>query len=124
MRLSAIALDCPDPLALAAFYQRATGLALHPGSGPDFASLTGEHGIFLAFQRAAAHRPPTWPDDDVPQQLHCCFTVQDLDEAEARLLHLGATRPDRQPEPARWRVLIDPAGHPLCITAPTVQPGR
>ncbi|GHB67583.1 hypothetical protein GCM10010347_42100 [Streptomyces cirratus] len=29
MKLSAITLDCPDPLALAAFYQQATGLEPH-----------------------------------------------------------------------------------------------
>jgi hypothetical protein len=30
MRLTAVTLDCPDPMALATFYQQATGLELHP----------------------------------------------------------------------------------------------
>jgi len=51
----------------------------------------------------------------VPQQLHLCFDVADLDEAEAELLALGAGRPDEQPDEARWRVLTDPAGHPFCL---------
>lgn len=42
MKLSAITLDCPDPLALAAFYQQATGLELHPKSDDEFAGLNCE----------------------------------------------------------------------------------
>jgi hypothetical protein len=38
------ATDCPDPRALAAFYQEATGLDIHPGSGGDFAGLTRQDG--------------------------------------------------------------------------------
>ncbi|MFE0471912.1 VOC family protein [Streptomyces sp. NPDC058947] len=71
--------------------------------------------LTLGFQRVDGHRPPSWPDPAVPQQLHCCFRVEDLDQAEARLLELGAGRPDRQPNAEKWRVLTDPAGHPFCI---------
>ncbi|WP_344540032.1 VOC family protein [Streptomyces levis] len=115
MTLSAITLDCPDPLALAAFYEEATGLRRHPESNADFAALDGAGGLTLGFQRVDGHRPPSWPDPAVPQQLHCCFRVEDLDQAEARLLELGAGRPDRQPNAEKWRVLTDPAGHPFCI---------
>ncbi|MFF2973644.1 VOC family protein [Streptomyces albidoflavus] len=41
----------------------------------------------------------------------------DLDTAETRLPALGAVRPEPQPLAERWRVLLDPAGHPLCLTA-------
>jgi catechol 2,3-dioxygenase-like lactoylglutathione lyase family enzyme len=115
MTMSAVTLDCPDPLALAAFYQEATGLPPHPASDAEFAGLCGEDGFLLGFQRVALHRPPTWPDPDVPQQLHLCFRVEDLDAAEAALLRIGATRPAAQPDPERWRVLLDPAGHPFCL---------
>ncbi|PNG19369.1 VOC family protein [Streptomyces cahuitamycinicus] len=115
MKSSAITLDCADPLALAEFYQRATGLEPHPKSDADFAALSSEGGVLLGFQRVDGHRAPSWPDQEVPQQLHCCFTVEDLDEAEARLTELGAGRPEHQPNPGRWRVLTDPAGHPFCI---------
>lgn len=83
MKVSAITLDCPDPLAPAAFYQAATGLAPHPRSNAEFASLGGGDGISLGFQRVDDYRAPSWPDQDVPQQLHCCFRVADLEEAEA-----------------------------------------
>ncbi|MGW6915853.1 VOC family protein [Kitasatospora sp. NPDC054939] len=116
MRLCAITLDCADPVALAAFYQEATGLDPHPKSDAEFAGLNGADGLFLGFQRVDGYRAPDWPGQTVPQQLHLDFTVDDLDEAEARLLELGATRANPQPQPDRWRVLLDPAGHPFCLT--------
>ncbi|MGY4919476.1 VOC family protein [Streptomyces sp. 900116325] len=115
-KLSAITLDCPDPLALAAFYQQFTGLETDPESNADFASLNREDGFLIGFQRVVDYRAPSWPDQTVPQQLHICFEVEvDLDEAEAWLLERGASKPDHQPREDRWRVLTDPAGHPFCI---------
>ncbi|KOU39599.1 VOC family protein [Streptomyces sp. WM6378] len=115
MRLRAITLDCADPLALAAFYEQATGLEPHPKSDADFAGLNCEDELFIGFQRVHDYRAPSWPDQTVPQQFHFDFAVDDLDEAEARLLELGASKPDHQPNEDRWRVLTDPAGHPFCL---------
>jgi catechol 2,3-dioxygenase-like lactoylglutathione lyase family enzyme len=115
MKLTAITLDCADPEALAAFYQRATGFEPHPESNREFAGLTREDGLFIGFQRVADYRAPRWPEQTVPQQLHCDFAVEDLDEAEAQLLEWGATKPDYQPGGEKSRVLTDPAGHPFCI---------
>ncbi|MFJ7203276.1 VOC family protein [Streptomyces sp. NPDC098789] len=118
MKLVAVTLDCADPLVLAAFYQQATGLEPDPKSDADFSGLKGEHGLFIGFQRVDDYRAPSWPGQVVPQQLHLCFAVEeDLDAAEARLLGLGAGKPEHQPVGDRWRVLTDPAGHPFCITA-------
>ncbi|MFC9607500.1 VOC family protein [Streptomyces niveus] len=114
MKLRAITLDCPDPEALAAFYRRATGFEPHPGSDADFAALTSDDGLAIGFQRVEGYRAPRWPDQSVPQQFHFDFAVDDLDEAEARLLELGAAKPDHQPHD-RWRVFTDPAGHPFCV---------
>ena len=61
MKLTALTLDCPDPMALAAFYQRAAGLGLHPQSGGDFAGLPLEDGLFIGFQRADGYQAPDWP---------------------------------------------------------------
>ncbi|MFE2941246.1 VOC family protein [Streptomyces sp. NPDC059255] len=115
MKLAAITLDCPDPPALAAFYQQATGLELHPESDADFAGLNRADGLFLGFQRVDNYRAPTWPDQTVPQQLHICFSVEDVDQAADLLLELGAGKPDHQPDEDRWLVLTDPAGHPFCL---------
>ncbi|MFE4827413.1 VOC family protein [Streptomyces sp. NPDC056672] len=40
---------------------------------------------------------PRRPGQTVPQQIHLDFTVDDLDEAEALLLRLGAAKPAHQP---------------------------
>ncbi|MFJ6569561.1 VOC family protein [Streptomyces sp. NPDC091292] len=116
MKLTAVALDCADPEALAAFYRQATGFEPHPKSNADFAGVTREDGLVIGFQRVADYRAPQWPDQTVPQQFHLDFEVDDLDEAEALLLALGANKPEHQPGGDRWRVLTDPAGHPFCLT--------
>ncbi|WP_432136672.1 VOC family protein [Streptomyces sp. bgisy154] len=108
-------MDCPDPVALAAFYERATGYAPHPGSDADFAGLLREDGLALGFQRVDDYTPPRWPDPTAPHQFHLDFEVPDLAEAETLLLELGATRPGPQPGGERWLVLLDPAGHPFCV---------
>jgi catechol 2,3-dioxygenase-like lactoylglutathione lyase family enzyme len=115
MKLTAITLDCADPRALAAFYQQATGLELHPESGGDFAGLTRQDGLFIGFQRVDGYQAPGWPGQNTPQQLHLDFAVDDLDEAEALILELGAAKPDFQPGGHQWRVFTDPAGHPFCL---------
>lgn len=84
MKLTAVTLDCADPLALADFYHRATGLPVHERSDAEFAGLArgpAGAGLFLGFQRVEGYRPPSWPGRDVPQQLHLDFDVDDLDEA-------------------------------------------
>ncbi|MFE6307723.1 VOC family protein [Nocardiopsis sp. NPDC057823] len=115
MRPTAVTLDCADPLELAAFYSRATCLPLDPRSTADFAALEPGDGIALAFQRVDGYRPPRWPGQEVPQQIHLDFAVGDPDAAQAELLALGATAPAGQPNAERWRVLLDPAGHPFCL---------
>jgi len=72
--------------------------------------------LFLGFQRVEGYRAPRWPDQTVPQQIHLDFKVDDLDRAEAELLGLGAIKPWHQPTGDKRRVLIDPAGHPFCLT--------
>ena len=62
----------------------------------------------------ADHVPPVWPDPTGPQQAHLDLAVEDLDEAEERVLALGAVKPDFQPGET-WRVYADPAGHPFCL---------
>lgn len=113
-RLGAISLDCADPVALAAFYRQMLDLE-EMFATPDFVALKGS-AVLLTFQRVADHRPPDWPDGPVPKQVHLELAVSDLDSEETRIIGLGATKAAVQPQPDNWRVLIDPAGHPFCIT--------
>jgi catechol 2,3-dioxygenase-like lactoylglutathione lyase family enzyme len=113
-RLAAISLDASDPAALAAFYRDYLELEVMWDS-PDFIALGGA-GVFLTVQRVADHNPPDWPTGAAGKQMHLELAVSDLEPAERAALALGARKADEQPSPERWRVLIDPAGHPFCIT--------
>ena len=119
-RLQVAALDCPDPLTLAAFYSELTGLAVEPlGDFPEenvtWIELVTEHGPTLAFQKVANHVAPTWPEGPIPQQAHLDFAVDDLEDGEAFVLGIGARKADVQPDPTSFRVFLDPAGHPFCL---------
>ena len=121
IRIGAFALDCRDPIALATFY--ADLLGIEPGfTSENFAAIK-THGIWIAMHRVEDYRPPRWPDPDAPQQAHLDLAVDgDLDAAEARAIELGATKADEQPAQDRWRVLIDPAGHPFCLAPASSYP--
>jgi catechol 2,3-dioxygenase-like lactoylglutathione lyase family enzyme len=113
-RLAGISLDSSDPAELADFYRQLLDLEVMWDSD-DFVALKGA-GVLVTVQRVEGHRRVQWPDGDIPKQMHLELAVDDLDGVEAAAIALGATKPDRQPSPERWRVLFDPAGHPFCIT--------
>ncbi|MGW4440093.1 VOC family protein [Streptomyces sp. NPDC004596] len=114
-RYAAVTFDCADPAELARFYGELLGMSAQFTSD-DFILLGKDGATGLAFNRLAGYRPPTWPDPAQEKQAHIELGVDDLDVAEKHLLDLGATKPGFQPQPERWRVLLDPAGHPFCIT--------
>lgn len=115
-RLAAVALDCPDPEALAAFYGALLGVGIDPeeseGDWVELRRLPGSPA--LAFQRVDDHRPPEWPGAEHPQQLHLDLAVPDLDAGEAAVLARGARKHEVQPGES-FRVFLDPAGHPFCL---------
>ncbi len=113
-RFSLVALDCPDPLALADFYAQIVGGVPEVQTESDWVQLRLDTGTHLAFQQAADHEPPGWPDGP-PQQSHLDFDVDDLDEGERAVLAIGARKSPTQPRPESWRVFLDPAGHPFCL---------
>jgi hypothetical protein len=114
--LAAITVDCPDPAALAAFYQAAAGAeAVRGDADSAWARMAGTLWIF---RKVADFRAPTWPSSEVPMQVHMEFSVDELEPAAERLRELGATVPEHQPGRAGGLlVLLDPAGHPFCIGA-------
>lgn len=114
-RVLAVTFDCLDPRALAQFYHHAVGLPISKESD-DFVLLGKLDGTGIAFYRLATYKRPTWPAPEVEKQAHLELGVDDIDEAQVRLVALGASVPDGQPAAPDRRVLIDPAGHPFCIT--------
>jgi Glyoxalase-like domain len=114
-RLGSIALDCSDPAALASFWAELVGGEVAFTSADFCAVKTGT--AWLATVRLADYQPPTWPDPAVPKQMHLDLAVDDLDAAEAEAIRLGARKAADQAAPDRWRVLLDPAGHPFCLSS-------
>ncbi|KPC59851.1 VOC family protein [Streptomyces chattanoogensis] len=114
--LATVVVDCPDAQILACFYQRLLRWEVR-FSEPDWVLLRPpEGGTGLSFQSEPGFRPPVWPEQPEEQQkmLHLDIRVDDLDEAEAYAVALGARRAEIQPQDD-VRVLFDPAGHPFCL---------
>jgi catechol 2,3-dioxygenase-like lactoylglutathione lyase family enzyme len=129
-RLLHTAIDTTDARALAEFYRRLLGLRYRPGDEPpaegaaddaDWLVLVDADGTRqLAFQQVARLERTTWPEHDVPMQMHLDLTVTSVEELErqrTRAESLGAQllldRTDDPDEPLY--VLADLSGHPFCI---------
>jgi hypothetical protein len=113
-RLGSIAFDCAEPAPLAAFWAALLGGEV-AYSSDAFVAVKTDRG-WLAAVRVEGYEPPTWPSGGRPKQMHLDLAVDDLEGAEAEALRLGATPVANQPGPDRWRVLLDPAGHPFCLS--------
>jgi len=121
-RLHSLVVDCAEPRALAGFYAELLGLELL-GSGPDWAAIgDGSRSPAMSFHRVKPYRAPTWPAGAIPAQMHADVLVGDLDEAEPRVLALGAMLLDGSDKPIGFRVYADPAGHPFCLVTPESVP--
>ena len=115
-RLGATSIDCPDPAELADFYGRLLGMRrlVESPDGGVVAITDGAH--ILAMMRVADYVPPTWPGPGQDKQMHLDVSVGDLDDAVARAERLGARQAEHQAQPTLWRVMLDPVGHPFCLT--------
>ena len=115
LRIAGISLDCADPQSLADFYARLLdGQLAWSNQGSAGVRLSGE--AVLVFQRVADFTPPAWPGSSI---VHLDLAGDgQLDDLEARALAAGARLADVQFD-SRWRIFLDPAGHPFCITTIT-----
>ncbi|HMR49194.1 MAG TPA: VOC family protein [Arachnia sp.] len=109
-----VTIDCPDAAVLGAFYRELLGYeTLYEADGY---AMIGRAGCTpLGFGSDPTFQAPAWPDSG-HKQFHLDLAAVNPAAAEARALELGATRPTEQPGGDRWTVLLDPAGHPFCIT--------
>ncbi|HEV3213805.1 MAG TPA: VOC family protein [Acidimicrobiales bacterium] len=115
LKLGSVSLDCDDPAALARFWAELLGGEVAFESD-DFVAVRLAN-VWLSTVRVAGYQPPAWPTGSPPKQIHLDLAAADLDTAQALAVAKGARVADEQPEPSRWRVLLDPAGHPFCISS-------
>ena len=114
-RIAMVTLDCAEVAPAAEFWSALLGWSV-AASTEDYAMLTGPDGSpALGLGRVPDHQPPAWPDEGGRKQFHLDLAVDDLDAMADRAVGLGARLADPQPGET-WRVLIDPAGHPFCLT--------
>ncbi|WP_236028433.1 VOC family protein [Paractinoplanes lichenicola] len=112
-----MAVEAPDPPALARFYAELVGWAVvHEEPGTTVLATRPDGSNFVVFQQADGYEPPVWPPLDGRQRpmMHFDFQVGDLDSAVAEAEALGATVAEHQPQ-SHVKVLLDPAGHPFCL---------
>lgn len=114
IRLGSIALDCADPASLGAFWANLLGGQVAFTSA-DFVAVKLDR-MWLAAVRVDNYSAPTWPGGIIPKQIHFDLAVDDLALAESEALRLGAVRADVQPAADRFVVMLDPAGHPFCLS--------
>jgi catechol 2,3-dioxygenase-like lactoylglutathione lyase family enzyme len=111
-----VILEAPDGSALAQFYSSLLGWPVdHEDPGGAAIQVPGTTS-YLGFDSCPDYKAPTWPAQPGRQRqmMHLDFGVDDVAQAVAAALALGATLADFQPQD-NVRVLLDPAGHPFCL---------
>ena len=112
-----VVLDCPDASELAHFYERLLGWTVYKDT-PGWATIAPSEtaGYNLSFQTEPNYVRPVWPSEAGKpiMMLHLDLEVDDLDDAVAYAVEVGAALADVQPQ-EDVRVLLDPVGHPFCL---------
>ena len=112
--LKMVTLDSSDVRRDAAFWAEVLGWEpVH--TQDEYAMLSGPGGIALGLGLVEGHVAPGWPNEHGSKQFHLDLAVDDLDAAAQEVVGLGGSLPDEQPGET-WRVLLDPSGHPFCLT--------
>jgi predicted enzyme related to lactoylglutathione lyase len=123
IRWVGVAIDCVDVGPAAHFYERLLGFELTEMNPPDWAQLFNPAGgVHLNIQGAPWYQPPMWPESpgQLTKMIHLEVAVDDIDEAVATAIDAGGLEAPWQPidRDRRLRVILDPAGHPLCLFLP------
>lgn len=116
-----VVLDSDNAEELSRFYERLLGWTRFPGEEYTVLCDTAQKGIptWITFQQADDYVPPVWPatPEEQQQMEHLDFHVKNVEEAVELALACGATMSESQFDD-RWRVMLDPAGHPFCLLPP------
>jgi catechol 2,3-dioxygenase-like lactoylglutathione lyase family enzyme len=109
-----VTLDSADARRDAQFWSAVLGWEI-AHEQDEYAMLTGPGGIALGFGTVPDYQAPAWPNPNGSKQFHFDLAVDDLDKGVEAAVAAGATLADPQPGET-WRVLLDPSGHPFCLT--------
>jgi hypothetical protein len=116
-RVAALTIECRDHGELARFYAVALGGRITREHADS--TVVSVPGLTLVLHTDPGFVPPTWPLPDVGTQMHLELHADDPVAAVRRLRRLGASVPAEQPlADEGLAVVLDPAGHPLCVFAP------
>ena len=109
-----LGLDVPDGKAIAPFYSKLLGLPI-TYEGAEGAAIGDQNTFMIMFQNVEDYQSPQWPDPAFPQQFHLDIGVDDVDEAEKKVLALGAKLLQGGSGARGFRVYADPVGHTFCL---------
>ena len=111
-----VVFDAADLTAESTFWAGVLGGTIDAEDGWHMVLVDGKPRVGV--QLAPDHVPPDWPDGDPKLQIHLDLWVDDIDEAHARVMELGARllKPaEGGADPDDFQVYADPAGHPFCL---------
>ncbi|AKN74337.1 MULTISPECIES: VOC family protein [Streptomyces] len=116
VKAGVVVLDCAEPEKLAEFYRELLE-GERTAASANLVEIRGADGVRLAFRRDINATPPSWPRPENSLQVHLDFLVDDLDEAERRVVGLGGRPVDTKDAagPYEQRVYADPAGHSFTL---------
>ncbi|AYG04936.1 VOC family protein [Gryllotalpicola protaetiae] len=112
LSIVAISLDCADHDELAGFYAGLLDGAVIWRTESAAAVRIGPFALIA--QRVDPYARPTWPGASVVHLDISCPDIRLEDQTDFAVAQ-GATIAGFQPDP-RWVVMLDPAGHPFCLT--------
>lgn len=129
IELGTLCIDCHDAHEMARFYGQLLGWE-PTFTEPNWALMRNPAGgTGLSFQADPAYQPPTWPETEGKQQkmMHLDVRVHQangkspeeagqaaLDAAANHAIVAGGRLAEHQPR-RDLRIILDPAGHPLCL---------
>ncbi|MFF4488095.1 VOC family protein [Streptomyces sp. NPDC001544] len=116
VKTGVVVLDCAEPEKLAEFYKELLQ-GEETAASANVVEIRAADGFRLAFRRDMNATPPSWPRPENSLQVHLDFLVEDLDEAERRVIGLGGRPLDTKAPagPYEERGYADPSGHSFTV---------
>ncbi|MBD0839661.1 MULTISPECIES: VOC family protein [unclassified Streptomyces] len=116
VKAGVVVLDCAEPEKLAVFYKELLE-GEQTAVTANRVEIKGAEGTRLAFRRDVNATPPSWPRPENSLQAHLDLVVEDLDEAERKVVGLGGrpTETKGSTGPFEERSYADPAGHSFTL---------